>query len=438
MNTIMKNTLLFAVIVLLTCILQNKTHAQIWNNIYEFSSASPSSYQLNPSGFQFTDTLNGYITITELNGGSSSDDAYLYKTSDGGCNWQQIYAYNGGIGDFMQLHFDFLNARDFFIFKDQSSLNFGYCYRDSVQTPVGFTPYGPPYLKNISLDTVIISNYVSSNSIALYLPEQDVLQPLPISDNYIYNQFEDCEDCDTIIVVDFINGFGAAVGKKNGLNYFFRSDEHFQNWEKLLLEIDGELNKLLFIDNYTGVLVKNNAELYRTIDGGSSWEFIELPSSITINGISFSNEKGYIIGNLGKLLISDDAGLTWNIENMNTTEDLIQISVDEKGFAHILSTDGVDLHLFTNNPDINSGNDALEPSQFVTVSPNPFKEKIKVSSPECMISISILNVNGEIIKSLRLYNTYEEEIDVSDLFPGLYIFQIEYLSGISRQKMIKI
>lgn len=78
-------------------------------------------------------------------------------------------------------------------------------------------------------------------------------------------------------------------------------------------------------------------------------------------------------------------------------------------------------------------------SKIFTVFPNPTKEVINVTNTtEALISnIQIIDLNGRMVKNIKLSNVAEAQVSVSDLSQGVYTMKIVSDKGITVKKVIK-
>lgn len=80
--------------------------------------------------------------------------------------------------------------------------------------------------------------------------------------------------------------------------------------------------------DYSGVILK-------TIDGGSTWQSIKVDNILNLHSVFFSDENtGYAVGDLGKIIKTEDAGENWSIQNSGNyiLNDVFFINNDE-GYA---------------------------------------------------------------------------------------------------------
>lgn len=410
-------------ILLFFCILFSLSlNAQEWHLVSQFDSHE----NIIPFDFQFLDSLHGYFSYQYFFTGSTGDDGYLLYTEDGGINWEEIDYIDAEIGRSAGFFFDFLDKKNFTIIKNENGLLNGDIYRDSLLIKKTWNE-GRNYCKNISSDTVIISNNeIYKSKLAMYLPNEDTLKILKITDNYDFDFYFDS----VIYDVCFINGFGAAVGRDESVNYFYHSDNTFENWQANVLSLSGPYSHLYFINRNIGFLVNNYSMLYRTDDGGNNWIQINLSEVFSINGIVFKNAIGYIIGNGGNILYSDDYGLSWIKKDFPSENNLIKISMNQ--YVQIMDSE---MQLFTNNSNLF---DTSSVPVKIKLFPNPAVSDLFICSDKDTFNVIISDINGNVVRSFISENKRIAKTNIGILSPGAYIVKIETKKGFVIKKLIKM
>ena len=107
--------------------------------------------------------------------------------------------------------------------------------------------------------------------------------------------------------------------------YIFKSTNGGQTWEEMSQGTKSNFNDICFTDSQHGFVVGYTLKfpwtipvLYRTSDGGETWENTTIPvdsnSSVArLKRIKFSSaSNGWAVGLLGLMLHTTDAGLTWS------------------------------------------------------------------------------------------------------------------------------
>jgi photosystem II stability/assembly factor-like uncharacterized protein len=60
-----------------------------------------------------------------------------------------------------------------------------------------------------------------------------------------------------------------------------------------------------------GLAVGLDGEIWRTTDGGANWTPVESPATRAIYSVAVHGRVGWIAGDSGTVLVSNDAGATW-------------------------------------------------------------------------------------------------------------------------------
>ncbi|MFA5803444.1 MAG: FISUMP domain-containing protein [Melioribacteraceae bacterium] len=95
----------------------------------------------------------------------------------------------------------------------------------------------------------------------------------------------------------------------------------------------GALHSLHFVDRIHGWAIVNKTDsitgiLYKTVNGGQSWEKINLPD-FQWKSIRFLNaDTGWVVGSLGKILYSSNGGRKWVEQITNSTDYIHSLSIE--------------------------------------------------------------------------------------------------------------
>jgi hypothetical protein len=79
----------------------------------------------------------------------------------------------------------------------------------------------------------------------------------------------------------------------------------------------------------------------------------------------------------------------------------------------------------------------LEKFPNLSIFPNPFKDKVQLSSDMAIRAFKIYNTQGAVIYE-RSINNFEQEIEVSFLNNGVYLFEVHFQDGsVLSKKLVK-
>ncbi len=118
--------------------------------------------------------------------------------------------------------------------------------------------------------------------------------------------------------------------------------------EKVLSEIDvktieseTDLHDITFTSENKGFIVGEKGKLAKTENAGNSWTVESLKTRKNLNAIYFETPtKGWIAGDNGLVLSTEDGGQTWKKRGVSTRACLYDISKDEDGKIWITGTSG--------------------------------------------------------------------------------------------------
>jgi len=88
------------------------------------------------------------------------------------------------------------------------------------------------------------------------------------------------------------------------------------------------LNGVTFLDEQNGYTCGNGGEVYRTTNGGASWEVRNsgIAISAKLNSISFKDiNNGVVVGDGGVIYMTVNAGMTWTASSSTTSRNLLKV-----------------------------------------------------------------------------------------------------------------
>jgi len=100
---------------------------------------------------------------------------------------------------------------------------------------------------------------------------------------------------------------------------------------------------MYFINSSVGVYGCSDGRVYRTVDGGNTWNFAMCPSSLDITSIQFINSTtGFGFGSGSVYIKTTDAGLTWDEFSIGTGNiaSLLDADMTANGNLHAVGTYG--------------------------------------------------------------------------------------------------
>jgi len=252
--------------------------------------------------------------------------------------------------------------------------------------------------------------------------------------------------------VDFINidvGYFHARNVEN--EGIYKTTNGGVTWEYIDYPFGGDVNILKFYDENLGI-VAYGANIYRTLDGGESWQ----AKNDTVvggwgNDIEFlPNDPSKIWLTTGGLFFSSDTGKTWTEqENIDTTDNWgkdIAFYDNKHGWWLCGNPNGKIFYTSTGNQivtNIKENLNYLTDFHLYHNYPNPFNPstKIKYTVPQSSnVVIKVFDILGNEIETLvneeKQIGTYEITWNAGSLPSGIYIYRLQAASFVETKKMI--
>jgi photosystem II stability/assembly factor-like uncharacterized protein len=269
-----------------------------------------------------------YIPITSVEfptagTGYASTWNNVYKTTDKGKSWNQLNlttgtAY-GSSSRFSQVHFTSADS-GFFL-----STN----YAEEHQTTDGgitwttTSPF-PKFVDGSSYDALPGISFLDKKTGFLSLEETQACCSgilLETRDggnvwNTLWSSITSGAFFSKIFYTDSITGYAVRAYQ------LFKTTDASQSWTPIFMTNYGYMiSELCFVNPQTGFLADDQGELYVTHDAGNNWQLVDFPRNIVsrINVIRFFNDQiGYLSdgneygpGNYGNIYKTIDGGQTW-------------------------------------------------------------------------------------------------------------------------------
>ncbi len=123
----------------------------------------------------------------------------------------------------------------------------------------------------------------------------------------------------------FIDTLTGWVMGKNSLLY--KTTDGGVSWNAVIINSGEDFMDMKFLNNMIGMMVCSGGEIYRTVDGGLNWTFVNSGSGEDFEHLAaVAANQFWVCGSAGTIMKSNDAGLTWLLQNSTTVNDLVDIS----------------------------------------------------------------------------------------------------------------
>ena len=359
---------------------------------------------------QFLDDNIGYILCEGMWAGS-----YIYKTVNGGSDWDTVFTEKNFPGD------NYFIGNDMIFLSENVGYVAGYHWDGSINNAAILAT------ENGGDDWEIIWSYPSTDT-----------------NMFILNSIHFPDE-----------NHGYAVGA-NGIMVKFTSDS---SWQMIRRQTELQLNRVFFTNELTGWISggyfyggTNELIFMTTKDGGKNWN-IQTDLEYATEDIYFKDaDKGWAVGMdtsyYGFIMATEDGGEHWDMVAENFPAPLRSIYFKD-GFGWIAGDMGLILRTENGTTWIdNEGNNVSKMDfQLFQNYPNPFNPKTIISytvgahrDASLHIDLSIYNVLGQKVATLisekQPAGNYNIEWDASNLASGIYLYRLQAGAYVETKKMI--
>ena len=350
-----------------------------------------------------------------------------------------------------------------------NSITFGIGYSSEIETNSNFSLVGNSYDNVYQGDDVTINvdiiNTGQNTFFGSYRLLLSTLDGTPVQDIQILNETNGLPQNSSYGGVDFSGNVNAAPGtyllilayQYSGTDsWYYAGSSNFQNpvyvnvqAQPLGPDIYEPNNSVVNAYEFNAQFNNNTESFYIPssnihIGNDNDYYKFSLPSGFdyTLNANVFDSFTDENFTCDVMFSVSIDNGVTWSDINDTQTTDDISISNGGEVYFHIGPYFEGLTGTYQLNINISRGTLGLDELSFdneIVLYPNPASDKITVKLKNNNLSyndISIINSLGQVVKTQKLNNDLDFNIDVSDLSSGFYLLNIHTNSSTTTKKLI--
>jgi photosystem II stability/assembly factor-like uncharacterized protein len=239
---------------------------------------------------------------------------FVIRTNDGGANWDSI-SFNTATDTFLLTELFFLDANTGFVggLKNNNQVLLKTTDNGNSWTEITPNPFSTSFINSVYF--IDAQNGFATDGLTLYKTFNGGTAWTPV----VVSSFTMRD----LFFTDMNNGFACG---DNGMAVVMQTSDGGQNWNTRLSDSDSNLfvssfGKLDFVNaNVAFTAMDNTNKLYRTLDGGNSWQMVAMDSVNFIRDFDFIDpDNGHVLAELGwaqeyRILLSNDGGQSSTME----------------------------------------------------------------------------------------------------------------------------
>lgn len=149
-----------------------------------------------------------------------------------------------------------------------------------------------------------------------------------------------------IVFMDRLTGFACGpaggVGSCTSTASIMKTMDGGKNWTRMNTGSNVQMNKLFFLDAYTGWAIGASSTVIKTTDGGVNWTSQTTGIGSGINDLHFPTlTTGFLVGNSGALRKSTNGGSSWTTIASGVTTTLNGVYFIDANVGFIVGASGV-------------------------------------------------------------------------------------------------
>ena len=368
------------------------------------------SIQANAQWVQQNSTTTNFLMSIHFPstsvGYSLAETGYLYKTTNGGTNWNMVGSHQDMWGQvyFTSIDTGFVTGARGVLKTVNGGLTWVDNFSDSIYTnSLSFVTSDIGYVTGININGDSTLVYKTTNAGATWSRVSSIYTFMGVQAIYFINAS-----------TGFLNSYGDALYKTvdGGLTWIPKSTV-------------STLYSFSFPSPLIGYAV-GDFDLLKTTDGGETWNVLTNTNPQALYSVFFtSNTTGYIVGgdgfSSGAIEKTIDGGATWSVD-LGIAQTFNSVHFPNANYGYACGTAGT-IYKLTTTVDITETPDATT----LTLSPNPVSNQLTVTSQKATIKeIKIMNSLGEEMKNwnLGMGNEKSATVDVSGIAKGIYFIQL--------------
>ncbi len=393
--------------------------------------------------FDSVSIFNKAFAITDnsvIVGGNNpfSSDGFIVRTNNGGASWDSI-PLSTASATFNVVDIFFNSVNEGFIGGLKNGRQVLIKTADNGATWSEITPDSLTIDHIRSISFIDPQNGFTANTSTIYKTVDGGLNWTTLTPGFYI---------ESIKFLDMNTGF--ASGELNAYGVVMKTTDGGQTWSNLLTAMtpfffSSSMFKLDVINqNEIFSSLSYGNRMFRTIDGGISWDTIDVPNIYEIQDFDFIDANdGHLLTKMGEIFGTNDGGLNWTFEYAVSGGFYgPNVSLNSISFAgatgYVCASDGL-IKKFTK---VSSGLNSEFINENAQIFPNPLVDNktLFISNVEGEYKLEIFDNVGKIVVNQRGIVSKGELIPVSNILleQGIYTVLISGSKSTLKEKLIVV
>ena len=388
----------------------------------KWEKVNPPGQNLNFYGVHFVDSNTGYATAW-----NDVQSARIFKTTDGGLNWETIvppasYIFGVNSVGFDKIYvvgYDALEGCGLLYKSFDTGTSWNRMTFNGSPNPYSFGYYT---YEPVDETTAFMSGYQGS-----------IIKTTNAGNTWIATNTNSTDVFRVLNFADETTGY-AAGGEGfsfNLINAIYKTTDGGNNWSVIRPRAgDISIGNIRFVSPDTGFVFgyfNGAASILKTTDGGTSFTPSYTGGSAVMfqSGDFYNSKLGIGVGNDGLIVMTNDGGETWVTQENVAPETLIWAHYVDENTCYVVGFGGA---VYKYTKEGTKVYESLADEITFNLATNPASDNVEIKLSESFklsesYHIFIYNSIGELVKTEQ-FTSSTQKINVSDLTAGLYFVRI--------------
>ncbi len=409
----------FSVLALIATPLLSATVAQAqWT-----TQRAPGQYPL--TDVHFTDADHGY---------ASAAVGELMKTSDGGQTWRNVPT---GVSS---------SLRDVYFVTPDTGYVVG-----NVGVIIGTTNGGQTWTHHdlANLGSSVNGVYFQTGRTGLVTQGDQIMRTTDGGQTwavtYTYNGSLAIFTFRFLKFTDATTGYavGGYSGSFGNVAQVAKTTDGGQTWQLLPSTANGVemggISAAAFPDAATGYVADIQDRLFRTTNGGESWEIVGQGNFGSIYGLYFTDAlTGYGAGYGGNLRRTTDGGLTWQDQRLNANDTYAAVYFPTPQAGYVVGSLGTGTAPAVLKYTAPTGTPKPVSASGIIVTPNPATDGVQLTNlpADARVQVAIYSLDGRLLVRALLPKGTTGQLRTAGLAAGLYVLHVVVNGRPYQQKLV--